>query len=305
MIQEKRNKILLMLLVVLTLGCAGFYLLVMVDETPLADKSIFRVQDLEKVDRVVLRSATDTVVIAYGGSRWLVNNSHPADPDMIDVLFATLREAEPKRPVARGLRDSIATALRKNGIYVSLFSDQKELKTFIVGGNATKTQAFFMEEVSGEVYLMAIPGYRVYTSGIFEIGEGGFRSKYVFDFNWRNFKSLTASFPSAPQQNYQVSMGNEYFTIQGMTSVDTAKLNSFLDRVSLLQAEEFRSKAELGLDKPVMVITIEDVASRKYEVEIFPPSNGRAKGLVNGELAYFDNKKIQPLLKPRSFFTKK
>jgi hypothetical protein len=304
MSQEKRNKILLLSLVGLTLASGGFYFLTQ-DEQASVDKSIFKVEALEQVDRVELTYAEDTVAIAYTSSRWRVNDRYPADPNMIDVLFATLREAEPKRPVARALSDSIASSLKQKGIRVTLFSGKSVLKSFLAGGNAAKTQAFFMEEGSDEVYLMAIPGYRVYASGIFEIGEGGFRSKYVFDFNWRNFKSLKASFPATPKENFEVSMGKEFFTIQGMSSVDTAKLNSFLDRVSVLEVDEYPGGTVLGVDKPVMVITIEDVASRKYELEILPPLNGRAMARVNSELVFFDNRRIQPLLKPRSFFAGK
>ena len=55
-----------------------------------------------------LNLRTGNVTLKYNGSRWKVNDEFNADPIMIDVLFATLQQAEPRRPLAASLKDSVA-----------------------------------------------------------------------------------------------------------------------------------------------------------------------------------------------------
>ena len=87
---------------------------------------------------------------------------------MIEVLFATLQQAEPKRPVSPSIRDSVRQDLRQRGVRVSLFSSGVKEVGFYAGGNMKKTQAFFSHEQKDETpYVITIPGYRVYVSGIF------------------------------------------------------------------------------------------------------------------------------------------
>src|SRR6478735_3423878 len=129
------------------------------------DKNIFRVQDLKQIDKIVLTKDEQVIELKFDGARWKVNNQL-ADRNMIDVLFATLQQAEPKRSVTESLQDSIGTLLKNDGVKVSLFGADELQKEFLAGGNATKTQAYFKDLTKGESYLVVIPGYRVYASGI-------------------------------------------------------------------------------------------------------------------------------------------
>ena len=163
---------------------------------------------------------------------------------MVQVLFATIQQAEPKRPLPLGIQDSVSQELRQNGVKVSLISSGTPELTFYAGGNGQKTQAYFsVDKGDAKPYLVTIPGYRVYVSGIFEVEEKDWRDKLVFGFNWRNFESLQASFPNSPSDNFQVVFQDNYFAVQGLNAVDTAKLNDFLDDVSLLTVEEFTDQA--------------------------------------------------------------
>ena len=129
---------------------------------------------------------------------------------MIDVLFATLQQAIPRKPVAAALSDSVSQYLQKDGVNVSLFADGNLEKSFFAGGNLQKTTAYF--QLPGSVpYTMVIPGYRVYTSGIFELKASGWKQKYVFGFNWRNFQRLEAEFPANHGYDFKVIMNKEFF----------------------------------------------------------------------------------------------
>lgn len=309
--QASRNKKRFILLTVLTLLTLFVFWWIQPENRLNIDPDVFTVPDLNKIDRVRLATDTSDVTLEFDGNAWRVNDRYRADADMVRVLFATLQQAKPKRTVSRAQRDSIFSYLGESGVQVSLFSGGDLKKKFYAGGNVRKTQAFFANPETGDVYVMTIPGYRVYVSGILELPESGWRDKFVFGFNWRNFKRLDAAFPANPAEGFTVSRDLTHFGIEGLAQVDTAKLNTFLDDVSLLTADAYVTEPglidSLNEETPVMEITVTDVGNRTYLLKLFAQASGSdvAGLLQDSQIALFDEKKIGRLLRPKSFFSKK
>jgi hypothetical protein len=303
---EKRNRSLIISLIVLLCATVGIYFFLDTESKPEINSAIFKVGDLKSIDHIVLETKTGKTELSYNGTRWLVNGDRHADARMIELTFATLLQAEPKRPVPSAQRDSLRSVIEKKGVKVSLSSQGEVQKTFYAGGNISKTQSYFLEPASKEIYVMAIPGYRVYVSGIFEMPESGFRDKYVFNINWKNFRNLKAEFPEHPKENFTLSLKKNIVRMDGIEKADTAKLNTFLDQVSLLTIDQYADSAKFdNANKTMMRITIEDIADRKYQLTLFSPTRpGKVEGLINGEPVYFQSAIIQPILRSRSFFAK-
>ena len=134
--QEKRNIRLLILLGVLTLITVAVYFSIANADEIVVDKNVFKVENLKAIDRVVLTKGAATTELQFNGARWRVNDQL-ANTDMVDVLFATLQQAEPKRPVASQMVDSVNALLSNQGVKVRLFEGQSLQKEFIAGGNAS------------------------------------------------------------------------------------------------------------------------------------------------------------------------
>lgn len=299
--QEKKNIRLLILLGVLSVITVMVYLASQRTSGFEVDKEIFKVTELENVDEVTLESGAGEVVLKFDGTRWMANE-HIADRNMVDVLFATIAQAEPKRPLASALRDSVSNNLRSYGVHVSLSSAGNIIKEFYAGGNPQKTQAYFLGD-DETPYYMLIPGYRVYVSGIFELGVNDWRDKYVFGFNWRNFKSLSVSFPDQPQQNFEVSNQNNFFGIQGVQT-DTTRLNDFLDRVSLLTVDQYINESRESDEVPIVNISVFAIGDREYKLTLFPlEENRQYRGVINGTSgALFSAVKINSLLNGKDYY---
>ena len=309
--QAKKNRRRLVLLVALTLVTLFVFWWIQPENRLNIDHDAFIVEDLSTIDRVDLASGAGRVSLNFDGNSWRVNDQYKADADMIRVLFATLQQARPKRTVPRHQKDSILRAMEESGVEVSLHAGQDLQKRFLAGGNVLKTQAFFADPASGEVYVMTIPGYRVYVAGILELPESGWRDKFVFGFNWRNFKRLEAKFPENPADNFTVSMDRNHFGIAGLPEADTTRLNNFLDAVSLLTVNAFVPEPglidSLKRETPLMEIAVTDVGNRTYALRLFDPGpQSEVPGLLqDSQAALFDKRKIELLLRPRSFFKKK
>jgi hypothetical protein len=310
--QEKKNIRLLVLLVLLITATVIVSWMNIQPETTV-NKNIFKVQDIKAIDRITLESANGKVELEFNGARWKINDKYEADRNLVDVLFATIQQAEPKRPVASSMKDSITNLLIKQGIKVSLFSKDQPHEIFYAGGNQKKTQAFFKREGDDMPYVMIIPGYRVYTSGIFELAENDWRDKRIFSFNWRNFKNLTATFPSESDQNFKVTFIDNYFGVEGITPVDTAKLNSYLDAVSLLTADSFigrnsfKAYDSLLNSEPEVIIEVTDVADRRYQLFLYRSKEKQTMtGKVeNDQLAVFNRKKLSEIFRKKDYFIKR
>jgi hypothetical protein len=275
------------------------------------DKNIFKVEDLKQIDKIVLTKNEKPIELKFDGARWRVNNQL-ADRSMIDVLFATLQQAEPKRAVSEAVEDSINALLKDEGVKVSLYSADDLQKEFLAGGNTKKTQAYFKSPGEDESYVVVIPGYRVYTSGIFELEESGWKDKYVFNFNWKNFQTLKSVTPGFPKNDFEIGMGKTYFEVKGLTAVDTTKLNDYLDAISFLTVDQFINKEEVkGYDSLItgeafLELQVSDVSGKIYSLSFYETGDKtNVLGIIQGsQPAFFDKRKIAGILKKRDWFIK-
>src|SRR5690606_18907994 len=304
--QRKKNIFLAVSLMVLVLACFGVYYVKDADGSDV-DKDLFRPDDLASVDRVVLTGPRGKVDLAVRGSRWRVNDEVLADGNLIDVLFATLQQAEARRPVAVRMREVVSRQLDSAGVRVELFAGGDEVMTFLAGGNAARTEAYFREPDSDTPYVMVIPGYRVYVSGIFDLPASGWRDRHVFSLNWMNFSGLEASFPNDPAGGFTVVREGNAAVIPGMAQADTTRLNDFMDNISFLTANEFMETDPDSIRSlnALMNVTVKDVGGRAYHLELYSGDGNSSAvyGVVDSSaVGVFDRDKIDAILRKKSWF---
>jgi hypothetical protein len=309
--QEKRNKRLAVLLVVLLGTTVAVYWIGKSESGYEVDPSMFKQVDLTTIDEVVLESPSGKIDLKYVGARWKVNEEFNANSDRISVLFATLQQAEAKRPVALSLQDSLAAVIQEKGVKVSLRTAGEVKEVFYAGGNESKTQAYLMQASTRDPFIVTIPGYRVYVSGIFELAESEWRDKFVFGFNWRNFQRLETRFPARPEDDFVVEMDNSLPVLRGIQEVDTTKLNNLLDDVSLLTVDDFTPSSSsldsLAKTRPMVSILVLDIGRREYLLQLYPGDDKSEYyfGIINGtQWARFNKDRIAAIARGRNFFQK-
>ncbi|MBL7846971.1 MAG: hypothetical protein JNL40_05850 [Cyclobacteriaceae bacterium] len=307
---SQRNKFLALSLASLVILSAVLLTLSREEDRLEIDPSLFAIAETEKIDEVRFVRAGDTVDLSFDGTRWKVNHQWDADVQLIKVLMATLRQAQPHRPVASVLLDTVNDRLARKGTHVIVSAAGATQLDFIAGGNDSKSEAWFKKTGEEQPYSMIIPGYRVYVSGIFELGASGWRNKRIFDFNWRNFKSLTATYSREPKEGFSIEMKQRYFGIKGMEEADTTRLNDYLDAVSLLLAKRFVDRDHPKGDSllrtgPVARLEIRDIADRIYGIELFAPGKEDSEvlgRLLDGQWVVFDRSEVPAIVRRRSFF---
>ncbi|MBX2962343.1 MAG: DUF4340 domain-containing protein [Cyclobacteriaceae bacterium] len=308
--QKKYNRNLAISFLVLTIVTISYAYYTSLEKS-VVDVRAFNVTDLTTVNEVTMKQGERTTTLAFDGTRWNVDGEL-ADRDLIDVLFATLQQVRPVRPVARNLADSILQVLNATGVQVSLRSEGDLQLSFLAGGNFRKSEAYFKRDGDETIYIVVIPGYRVYVSGIFELDKNGWKDRHVFQLNWRNFQRLETSFPESASNDFNVGFSNSYFTIENMAAVDTTKLNDYLDAVSLLSVDEYLDASLMPEDlkeaTPFVQITAFDIGGRSHSLYLytFGPTPDKVYGLINqNQPAYFDKRKLEAVTKGRLFFASK
>jgi hypothetical protein len=309
--QIRKNIILLISLGVLSLISLGLYWGGMEGGNEI-DPAIFQLTDSKSVDGIIIQKPGEKIEIKFANGKWHVNEMYEADADLITVLFATMDQAIPKREVATKLRDSITSQMLKAGIKVAFLSGVNKQKEFLVMGSQADGLTYFMDTAEPRPYVMVIPGYRVYVAGIFEQDGNTWRDKRIFNFNWRNFKELSAEFPRDPKQNFNVAMTGRFFSIVDVTDSDTTALNNYLDAVSLINADAFYKRGEssktdsLSKSDPVMIIQVKDVGDQLYSLKVFEVGKTDRNALAQwgDDLVWFDRRNILQLYKKKKDFLK-
>lgn len=303
---SRENKILLLTLTLMVGASIGLLLINRSSDTSV-DPEAFRVNGQEEIDRVQLITPTDTIALRYTGARWQVNETFAADRRMVKVFFATLDQVRPVRTVTGAEADSAKRWLQQWGVTTTLYKQGESVFQFQAGGNPNKTLAYFLHP-TGTVYAMHIPGYRVYASGIFETNLNTWREKRLFDFNWQNFKALALTSRESGNE-FEISYNGTAFGIAN-TETDTARLNSYLDEVSLMTADAFYQPGSAAtwdstlLTPPAFEMRVQDVGSREYRLEVFAPAP-RAEAILarlNGEPLLLSREKAAALAKKKSYF---
>lgn len=289
-------KLLISLIGLTTLASAMFYL--GNRDTSGIDKTMFEVVDQDRIDRVVLTSQAGAVELKFDGVEWKVNAKYDADRQLVTVLFATVVQTQPKRKLSGAQKDSVSKKMSRDGVRVLLLEGDTPNKEFLVCGNTEKTETYYQLAGEKEIYLVTIPGYRVYVASIFELGESGWRDKGIFNFNWQNFKELKVHFPQQANQDFSVTLVNNLFSIAEVSVADTTKLSGFLESLFKLQAEQILSKTESARydsvlnGSPIVELVIQDISKRSLELKIYPPQKDNS--LVLGRMSQSETVLLSP-----------
>jgi hypothetical protein len=276
------------------------------------DPSLFKLPDPTTVDHVLIEKPYSKIDISYRSGAWRVNDSLIADRNMIDVLFATVEQAVPKRNAASRIKDSVIDSIKLFGIKVSFFSGEEIQKQFAVWGDENSGLTYFSSVDELNPIVMVIPGYRVQVSGIFDEQLNTWRDKRIFDINWRNFKELEARFPRDPKQDFTVAMTGRFFSIVNESSIDTTSLNDYLDAVSFINADRFYEPGEsatmdsLVQTTPIMSIRVKDISDKNYTLQLFEIGQSQRNAIAQwgNDYVWFDRRNILPIYKKKKDFVK-
>ncbi|HMP99209.1 MAG TPA: hypothetical protein PKC24_05460 [Cyclobacteriaceae bacterium] len=275
------------------------------------DKNLFKPEAIEKIDKVVIQRGEEQLVLQYINGRWMLNDNMVADRQMIQVLFASIDQALPKRKAAASQQDSLLRQFNTDASRVELYEENVLRKAYLVLGDDNNRISWFKDPNKSDIYQIIIPGYSAYVAFIYKQPLHEWKDRLVFDFNWRNFASLSMEYSGNESAGFEVSLQDDYFAISQLPATDTTALNDFLDHVSMLEASKWVVNSEFAYSDSLVQttatakISIADIANRSRQLELwYPamPNNFVLARLNQADMLWLERRDAIELLKRRTDF---
>lgn len=276
------------------------------------DKSLFAITDTTLITGVVIQSENQEISIQRMENDWRINNQYKTDPQLVYLSQRILNAVQTQRPVSQSNLSSIKGELEKNGELVTIQLSTGEEKKFYAGGNKAKTTAYFGTEDLSKIYTVAIPGYKSYLSGIFELSLNQWRDRVLFASSWRTIQSLNIDFLDTELSDLNIYFENQFLTVEGINSLDTAALINYLQPLEFFQLNDYLNrgvfpKYDSLLDvAPMAQLSLKDINSDKDRtLTVYPKIEGERFYLLTNqqkEMMVVDEGRMNKLLAQPSFF---
>ncbi|MDW3210064.1 MAG: hypothetical protein R8N23_09360 [Reichenbachiella sp.] len=278
------------------------------------DKSLFAISDTTLMTGIVIQSEQQEISIQRKENDWQINDQFKADPQLVYLSQRILNAVQTQRPVSQSNINAIKSELEKEGKLVSVQLSTGEEKKFYAGGNAAKTTAYFGSEDLSKIYTVAIPGYKSYLSGIFELSLNQWRDRVLFASSWRTIQDLTIDYSSPELTDLNIYFENQFLAIEGVNSLDTAALINYLLPLEFFQLNDYLNTGafprydSLLKVKPIAQLNLKDInKDNDRKLTIYPKIEGERFYLLTNpemEMMVVDEGRMQRLLAQPSQFQK-
>ncbi|BDD03506.1 hypothetical protein [Aureibacter tunicatorum] len=307
---RKNHKLLTIFLTLATLNIALLFLFKennVIKESN-NDKPDFHLESTEGITQISMISDTLNVMLSKANNKWLVNNNYELDPNMKAVLFSVLKDVRVQRAVNNTQKKKLASQGKINGTHVKIMQGDKILRDFFAFGDANNQRSYFLNATSEEPYLVHLPGYESYVTGIFGVNPNDWRNRYLIKSTWETIKEISINNVAHPQEEIKIKADGRLFSIDGVANLNTEKMMAYIEGITNMQAIRFINKPQnLGDDKLIMSIKIDDAQQKNNcQIEIFAFADDKTKQylLVKNKSTYaiIDQNTLNGLIQNKQAF---
>lgn len=272
------------------------------------DPQMFTVKDTSMIESVAISSNTVNEITRRNGI-WRLNDKFNADFNMVEVMKSILSQVKVKRPVAKLNQEDIIKDLKLTGKKVTVNYTDGTSSNFIAGGNSSKKDSYYL--MDEKAYLVEIPGYNNYISGIFELTENQWRDRVLFSTTWRSLQSLNIDYTNE-EEDLEVFFDEKFLAVKGVNQLDTTSLMEYIGQFQYFQINDFLEKGKykkydsLFQTEHTAVITISDIdASKNRKLQVYPLMKGESFYLLTDEkqeMMVIDSKRMDNILSKKGQF---
>lgn len=318
----KNNKFLLATLLILV-AIAVYFFVSKSSGTIKNELKDFAIKDTASIDKIFISDYTgDKSTLTRGDNYWVVDGTHKARPESIELILNTIYRLAVKSPVAKAAQNNVIREIATKSIKVELYQGgEKPTKTYYIGGATQDSQGTYMVlETNGErssvPYIMHLPGFYGFLNTRFFASSLQWRDAAIFTYQPEEIKSIEVEYYEKPEESFRIEKNmNQLSVIDGLTkqpmkNIDTNKVYQYmsmyekvyyemvvLDELKPIQQDSIKNT------NPIFTIKLTDIYGKSTQIKAFHMRNyknlmdnqgnphpydlDRMYGLLNDELLLY------------------
>lgn len=311
--QKRKNTVLLIIFFVL-LAWTVYYALMRDHRTGISlDENKFSVSDTSDINSITITGESVSNNLSKGNTHWMVNGRFPMDHSMQKVLLSVLHQVRVKKTVPRNDLERIRKDIINNGFRIEVNYESGDSDVFYAGGNGISL-SYFMDEDSVP-YIVHLPGYESYVTGIFEVKEDDWRDRMIYQTSWLGIKSLNLTYPGNPMHDVIIRAADDLYQVEGVANLDTTALMTYLDEISYFYTDQYIESGQIPSydsllrTKPFARFSVNSLGMKEpVTIDFYreiPGENVILGFLNNTQLCLFNKSRISGILKHREHFSSK
>lgn len=191
------NKNLLILVILVIIAGAVYFLLPDNDSTISKEFQDFAIENPQEVDSIFMADKEKHVLLRkQPNGRWTVNNKYEARPEMVELLLTKMSRLEAKSPVSNTQRAHVVGRLVTDGIKVEIYSKGKKIKEYYVGDNTLTEDAtyMFIQGDGSQPFEVHEPGFNGYLNIIYNVNEHDWKTRILMEYKPEEIKSVQVEY---------------------------------------------------------------------------------------------------------------
>ncbi len=244
----------------------------------------FAVEDTSIIDKIFLTDKNNRKILLerQPNGEWLVNKKFYARPDAINILLETIKNVEVKYPVSRSAHNNVVKQLAAKSVKVEIYSGNKLLKTYYVGGpTQDHVGTYMLLENSTVPMVVYVPGFNGYLTPRFDTYEKTWRAPRIFHYSYPEIYAVSVIYPNKPQNSFKAINNNNVYqliSLRDSTPIkdfDTLAIKLFIGKfknvnydVALTQINPHKRDSIIH-STPKAIFIVEDIHHKKRILKTF------------------------------------
>jgi hypothetical protein len=198
----------------------------------------FNVEDTSIVDKIfIANKAGRHVLLEKTNGVWMVDGNDYARESLVELVLEAMHRMRVKEPVAQAAKENVIKSIAAKGIKVEIYSKDKNIKTFYVGGPTQDSYGTFMIlEGSASPFIVEVPGFRGYLTVRFIPKKHYWLSNYVSRMAPGSLKEIILDNHKKPATSYHIKKDAKVISLMPLgsnvpvSSFDTIAVKSAIGR---------------------------------------------------------------------------
>ncbi len=201
----KSTRYLITLLIVLVIVALILVLKNQKSTIPAGLKNV-AVTNTHEIDKIVIWSGTDKVILEKPDQVWRLNNSFEVKKTAIDLVLNMLQRLEIAAPLPRNYQNIAAKKLENTGKHVQLYKGDQIIRSFFIDYDTTEIRGtIYMKEGSKTPFFLKLKGYSLSDiSLLFSPRIRFWRNNILFRYQPTEISGIRIEYPGNKSQSFEI-----------------------------------------------------------------------------------------------------